>query len=1315
MGDEDQGVEPVTRFLTLLLAVGCSFAAVTNVRVLGTTATQAAVAYTAPDGSACSLAVSQAADVNGNPLPPLVHDVDTSLFPGADQDSRAGSVALGRSRLFVIGKRAAEKGPDGRYYSRALETNSPHYGKITCGGDTALFTFQTANIPLGIGYGDPWPADSANPGAWAIPSSPGKETFIDPQTGARVQRLAAPGFGYGGYTAALNTAYNQGQNPCDTAGPWVTPCNAAGSSGYASEGNSTAWLAVRSNNIGWSSWQGPDLTDPTYGPYLQQVQVSLKGHCSSSNAALCQIDVCLSMTAGAACANAPQSVTLPYSTDGTVTAGTYNPGAAGIDSWLYGSNPGIMRAAASTHTGNVTVSGTTVTRASGNWFDPAWVGGRVRLSNTSTSDACNAASGTSIEAAIASVGGNTLTLTTSPGSYTYYCVSPFAVMVRRHTPDASSSVYVQNAAVNFVIATAVEFPSAGFENICSKNLVNGGYLCTIPTGGGGGALAWINPADGTTNMIGPLSANRKTTGANQWNYASGNMPCPLLSPDVFSTIDDTLSTPTWLCSAFDTNNNPIVLQIQYTGSYSTSSNYPQSAAMGQGSLTASDDYSLTYANGVTITDLTPASLGKDLGSLMQAYLNTNFPGQQVDPYAGQSGDTPAVSCWNIGPVQQGNLLVNCFRGHDTMGWLFVFSPGDRNPTHAGQPGGPNVIAAMNTWNSGASRFSVDHSVQDYGQSGYFGYGPDPLFPANHALGNTAVIVTTNSSVSGASDCSTWGNPLGITGANCIQLQINANGGSYEPYFQTAVPPQPSTPGIPATAQPGDLVCVTETSADCNWLNLSKEYMMLLQKGVSGDSSQWVFRRGPYKQTFADGNLKYLYFMPSSIANAAGVPAWGNMYTEYPGYIPSPIYGNNIMWDYRNDPNGQAAFMDPKGVGGHGFSRPTQFVVATTEPFSPWAGIYNMRHASDFPSLASAHIDLATATPSFNGLAGAAAPNVYQSHPGPSGDVVAGAYEGQAAFDVRPLIGTGTSSPGAPSAFTLVSGQLWVSSPTVTDADNTNLLNRKVYATAASSGPHPLLDVSGPNSSISDQPADSYKYCAVRIAGECRSGSSVGQVYVNAPAVIYPWCYGDNVSGTQNPQVNDICISNATPLGQATLQMSTWQTDMVGAFQRVITRAMTGVVKYTIGLASTHALPDNSWILFKGDYLDGLTRNVYMAKLPPFPPADSEGRAAFVAVPVDLTPPAGMSVNNAIVEFGYQEFNGNCTTRSETCIANSATAPSGRTPFAFAGESPAGLACAAGCTITIPAISQRMLYYRVKYRDSSNNVLAMTPSQVLAVP
>ena len=50
------------------------------------------------------------------------------------------------------------------------------------------------------------------------------------------------------------------------------------------------------------------------------------------------------------------------------------------------------------------------------------------------------------------------------------------------------------------------------------------------------------------------------------------------------------------------------------------------------------------------------------------------------------------------------------------------------------------------------------------------------------------------------------------------------------------------------------------------------------------------------------------------------------------------------------------------------------------------------------------------------------------------------------------------------------------------------------------GTHPVLDVSGPASVLTDTAGDNYKGCLAHLAGECWAGSAVGDVYVNAPRV-----------------------------------------------------------------------------------------------------------------------------------------------------------------------------------------------------------------------
>ena len=368
----------------------CCSAAINGVHVIGVTATQAIVAYTAPNTSACSLAISETVDAQGNPQMPLIHDLDPALFPGANQDNRTGNIVSGSQRSFVIGRRVASMAADSRYYSRALATNTNYYGRITCGADTQLFNFKTANIPLGIGYSDPWPADPATPGGWATPSSPGNvvnEQFIEPQTGVRLQRATYPGIGYTGTAnVAFATAYNQGKEPCDTDGPWMNPCRPVSGSSVASVANSTGWLVLRPGNqsYGWGA------TASGFGFSLNQFQVNLTGRADGHDLSSRMVDVCLSMNAGASCASQIQTATFANK-NGTVSVGSYQPGATGLDPWLFDSSPRINRQEATTHQGMVAVDGATVVQKNGDSFSDYWTTGgqgRIRLSNVSSADAC---------------------------------------------------------------------------------------------------------------------------------------------------------------------------------------------------------------------------------------------------------------------------------------------------------------------------------------------------------------------------------------------------------------------------------------------------------------------------------------------------------------------------------------------------------------------------------------------------------------------------------------------------------------------------------------------------------------------------------------------------------------------------------------------------------------------------------------------------------------------------------------------------------------------------------------------------------------
>jgi hypothetical protein len=204
---------------------------------------------------------------------------------------------------------------------------------------------------------------------------------------------------------------------------------------------------------------------------------------------------------------------------------------------------------------------------------------------------------------------------------------------------------------------------------------------------------------------------------------------------------------------------------------------------------------------------------------------------------------------------------------------------------------------------------------------------------------------------------------------------------------------------------------------------------------------------------------------------------------------------------------------------------------------------------------------------------------------------------------------------------------------------------------------------------------------------------------------------------------DICVGNMSAYLNSIVQVGFKKSDFSGALGRTLTK---GLTRYKIIDPYWHgkALSDASWVMFRSMYTNGAWTDILLGKLPPFPPADSVVRSTFQPIPVKLTPPAGLAVDNAVIQFGYMENGGleqfYCTSRQERCLATSATVAA--VPFLFASEGAggvetgvAGVPCANGCTVAIPAISQRILYYQIKYRDGSNKTVATSQIQTVAVP
>ena len=123
-----------------------------------------------------------------------------------------------------------------------------------------------------------------------------------------------------------------------------------------------------------------------------------------------------------------------------------------------------------------------------------------------------------------------------------------------------------------------------------------------------------------------------------------------------------------------------------------------------------------------------------------------------------------------------------------------------------------------------------------------------------------------------------------------------------------------------------------------------------------------------------------------------------------------------------------------------------------------------------------------------------------------------------------------------------------------------------------------------------------------------------------------------------------------------VQIGFKQNDFTGALGRNLSKAF-GRYRLVDDYWHGKALSDASWLMFRSMYTNGAWTDILLGKLPPYPPTDSVVRWTFQPIPVKLTPPPGLTVDNAVIQFGYAE-NGSpgnffCTSRQERCLATSA--------------------------------------------------------------
>jgi len=247
-------------------------------------------------------------------------------------------------------------------------------------------------------------------------------------------------------------------------------------------------------------------------------------------------------------------------------------------------------------------------------------------------------------------------------------------------------------------------------------------------------------------------------------------------------------------------------------------------------------------------------------------------------------------------------------------------------------------------------------------------------------------------------------------------------------------------------------------------------------------------------------------------------------------------------------------------------------------------------------------------------------------------------------------------------------------------------------------------LSGPGSTISD--SNPYSYCFVYVPGECVSGSAKGEVYVSAPNA---WteqsgCVADTFK-TYTP-----CVAPLWSIAGWGIERWALANDSLGSRFRRITMGLSGpAAQYQYN--SNYGIGNGLWTMTRPAFLSGVRPDMLLYKHPPPIADDQLDRSTYIQTPVAV----GTGPQYARVKFGYGDYGTPsqfyCTARAEACVTDQAALP-----FAYVQSDTLTpvTTCSAGCTIKVPAISGRVMYYTVE-RSTNGSSWVAGPTIPVAIP
>ncbi len=1257
----------------------------------------------------------------GGSVAVLVHDVNTRLFGGADQDTRPGNIVNGRSRTFVIGARVAAKAADGRWYSRALQTSTPHYYRIVCGADSAAGTFQTTNIPLGNNYFDSWPVDPAAPNQVAYPTidftpvySPGPnpltssgtavtsaahglvagdnialnsgpqmgemrevasvlnanqvtlksafpanqtnrqwikldptkessaQTIIDPQSGILMRPMTAIR-SVPPAVRPIREAWDNG-----TAAHWTAPSGTLYDALSADDSNAVSFTGGGGEQpwlAATSSWVVPGY-DNGHTDITDSQASNMTGFYNPAY-------VAITLKGSASAAGANGSVDLCLSKNGVdcftrVVTQDLNQCVAGCQAGdivpvlKFWEDPSDP---GKTQISRKDLYGRTGTGTlAGNTFT---ITNTSQYFNQNWTRGSRVTLGTSpgTSHVIDSVPNvKTLVLQNPPAAGTYaYTASNFSVLVRKTTPSPDT-VAVQHLSFSIGVFTTPGWYYGGVK-ACHDAKVTQTYNGVTREG-----YHCLVPRDSIYSLYFVSAETGDATFLGLTNVAGGSRGALSWSSGACSA-----SVPSWHATdpnKFYCTRDGVVFLVEYTG----------------------NNLELHYDSFGLPATVTPLNAGdKKVDALVADWVNANSP---------EAGSFRTAGCSDRGSGDGKYMGFMCLWGPtDSYGWATTMDIGDDSPTRG------QIVAARSSNGAYPFRYCGMHgNSSTFGIDGrlYSGINPKSFTYSSTSCGmgpfkvDHAAIPATggacpenwNDFNTGATAYKSGGQPV------CSDITITKEPYDPDPCPNASFDNGNSQPGalgyLPGQGlRVGDKLCVGGCLSTGD-----REFIQLLRNNGGGN---WTVLRG------LGGRV------PTAWAGTDTMTAW------------CPAEGAVQWWDVQADPTGTAGYSAVYQLPQeHGALRGNRRISEGYRVFEGTIPQMAAQFNNNTSRTVAYYVPFAGKTPN---------PGSDTHISLPQTDVEANPW----GLDFSPLYANPAILP-MPMAALGSGGKLWRLTP-----DGTHpALNRKHSPTAPACGNKALLDVSGPNSKMDEAPAYAHQYCVIeydattectRADGTPWSGASVGQVLLNCPSVtVASQCGNNGFADGINDSIRP-CFADSGPRYETTYQVGLGPVggpnDSTGRWSRTLGRHLTFPQRAYYSFANTTALPDGSWALAFTPGAGG-TQNVIMGlKLPPYPREEPQNLATFVPISreVKSVPPF---TDTVVVEFGYDpQFR--CTSRQEACVSvTGGNGPQGvneKTPFFWAGESYTGVPCSAGCSVTIPAIAQKVVYYRLKYRAADGAVIA----------